>query len=485
MVVLSSNVFVLASINLEMKKFRFFVLVIFVVLVLLPVFSENASAAYYTSGTLTSTNLLSGLSVGNITSFWYNAASLPSGTTLKVQFSQTGSTWCDSSKNCGSTYWDNCTGTGWKEIPLSGLGWTGANFYYKMQFTSGGANTPILEAVKVDYTPPNLNPTCSLVASPDSGTAPLAVTLDGSGSSDPDGTITKYEWDWTDDGTYDYSESPGDEIATHDYTAGNYTARLRVTDNGGATSTCTDTISVSAPPAYTPTKTMCTYSTASGGGVVSAQDISFPDPDTNPEAISAREWVTTGYNNVDFPTYSELKTTYDYTNATTITNLSDVTGDGIYKVTANDLEIATGDSPPCDMGFSAVIFVANNLIIGRSFTDDTVSGDPLTYRNSCNSSLAFIVSGNINVAQTVNNIYGVFYAAGNAAGTINTGDGSTADPLYIFGSMLAKSFALGRNLGADNANYPAEQVIFMPKYFLTLKDVLGRSQYSWREVRSP
>jgi len=53
--------------------------------------------------------------------------------------------------------------------------------------------------------------------------------------------------------------------------------------------------------------------------------------------------------------------------------------------------------------------------------------------------------------------------------------------LYVFGSLIANSFVLGRNLGADNANYPAEQVIFMPQYFLTLKDLLGRSQVSWRE----
>ena len=44
--------------------------------------------------------------------------------------------------------------------------------------------------------------------------------------------IRKYLWDWTDDGTYDYSESPGDSVAYHTYeTAGTYTVRLRVWDH--------------------------------------------------------------------------------------------------------------------------------------------------------------------------------------------------------------------------------------------------------------
>ncbi len=121
------------------------------------------------------------------------------------------------------------------------------------------------------------------------------------------------------------------------------------------------------------------------------------------------------------------------------------------------------------------------MTIGRSFTNDTVSGDPLTYKNSCNSSLAFIVSGNINIAQGVNNIYGIFYAGG----TISTGDGSTTEPLYVFGSLLAGGFGLGRNLGADNANYPAEQVIYIPQYLLDLgsPDLLGHSQVGWKEVK--
>jgi len=88
-------------------------------------------------------------------------------------------------------------------------------------------------------------PVAVLVADPKYVVPGNSVTLDGSGSYDPDGSITKYEWDWTNDGTYDYSESPGDGKATHTYgSQGTYTAKLRVTDNKGATDTDTCNVTV-------------------------------------------------------------------------------------------------------------------------------------------------------------------------------------------------------------------------------------------------
>lgn len=56
------------------------------------------------------------------------------------------------------------------------------------------------------------------------------VVFDGSASSDPDGSITAYEWDFG-DGT-----TASSVVATHTYTApGTYTVRLTVTDDDGAT----------------------------------------------------------------------------------------------------------------------------------------------------------------------------------------------------------------------------------------------------------
>ncbi|SRR5579884_352791 len=89
----------------------------------------------------------------------------------------------------------------------------------------------------------NQPPAAVLSASPTSGTAPLAVSFDGSGSSDPDGTIASYAWNFGDGGT-----GSGATIS-HTYAApGTYTAKLTVTDNAGAGSSASTVITVSAPP---------------------------------------------------------------------------------------------------------------------------------------------------------------------------------------------------------------------------------------------
>jgi len=86
---------------------------------------------------------------------------------------------------------------------------------------------------------------------PYSGIEGQAITLDGSGSRDPDGgSITLYEWDINNDGIYEYS-SPLPTQAHAYVQQGIYTVRLRVTNNLGATgeATTTATISDSSPTA--------------------------------------------------------------------------------------------------------------------------------------------------------------------------------------------------------------------------------------------
>ncbi len=362
-----------------MKEFKFLILTLFATLLLFSAFSSKVLAVYATSGTLTSTNLLLGKSVTSVDSFWYNASALGSG--LKVQFSNDGgSTWYNSAGTPNG--WNNCATIGGATIDLSGLGWSTANFIYRMEFTSDGSNTPVLEEVTVEY---------------------------------------------------------------------------------GATST------------YTPEKTMVDDSSGSDirGGVVSARSIGAPSTNA---AISAREWVVTGYDGVDFPSYLKLQTMYNYTNAAVKTDLSQIAASGTYKI----LSDYTISSSPCGLP-AAVIFVNGDLDITANFRTTAINlgEDPLGYRNECSSSLAFIVRGDITIAPTVNNIYGIFYAGGDMGMSTDL----SPNPLYVFGSLLAHDFNLNRNLGADNATYPAEQIIYMPQYLITLKDLLGHAQVSWKEVK--
>ncbi len=104
--------------------------------------------SYSSPGTVTSTNLMSGETVFSIDDFYYDASAVPSGTILKVQYSTDNSTWYNSSGTPGG--WDTLS-QGSANISLSGLVWSGANFYYNMEFTSDGTNTPVLDEIRVYF----------------------------------------------------------------------------------------------------------------------------------------------------------------------------------------------------------------------------------------------------------------------------------------------------------------------------------------------
>jgi glucose/arabinose dehydrogenase/PKD repeat protein len=96
----------------------------------------------------------------------------------------------------------------------------------------------------------NQAPTAGITAQPTSGTAPLTVQFDGSGSSDPEGGTLAFAWDLDGDGAYD--DSSAVQPSWTYSSAGTYTARVLVTDPQGANSTASQTITVGNPIANTP-----------------------------------------------------------------------------------------------------------------------------------------------------------------------------------------------------------------------------------------
>ncbi len=96
----------------------------------------------------------------------------------------------------------------------------------------------------------NQVPTAVLAATtPTSGAAPLTVSFDGTGSSDPDGDPLAFAWDLDGDGQYD--DSTAQRPAFTYATPGTFTVRLRVSDPGSLSSTDQLTVSAGTPP--TPT----------------------------------------------------------------------------------------------------------------------------------------------------------------------------------------------------------------------------------------
>ncbi|MEU4364424.1 ThuA domain-containing protein [Promicromonospora sp. NPDC023987] len=104
-----------------------------------------------------------------------------------------------------------------------------------------GRDNPDSGLHRVDYVTGSRSPESVPTASPDSGTAPLEVEFDGSGSTDPEGENLEYAWDFDGDGTTDATEP----TASHTYTEdGVYDARLTVTDPAGKDGTATVPITV-------------------------------------------------------------------------------------------------------------------------------------------------------------------------------------------------------------------------------------------------
>ena len=85
---------------------------------------------------------------------------------------------------------------------------------------------------------PSANP-----GGPYSGRPGTAISFNGSGSRDPDGSIASYRWDWGDGTSAGSGATPSHTYAS----SGTFTVRLTVTDNAGATGAATTTASIQAP----------------------------------------------------------------------------------------------------------------------------------------------------------------------------------------------------------------------------------------------
>ncbi|MBN2083172.1 PKD domain-containing protein [bacterium] len=82
----------------------------------------------------------------------------------------------------------------------------------------------------------NQAPTAQLAVDKANAKVGQHFEFNASASTDGDGAIVLYEWDWEDDGVFEQS-SGTDPIAVHGYeTAGAYTPHVRVTDNDGGQS---------------------------------------------------------------------------------------------------------------------------------------------------------------------------------------------------------------------------------------------------------
>ncbi len=156
----------------------------------------------------------------------------------------------------------------------------------------------------------------------------LDCTFDASGSSDPDGSIASYEWDFG-DGNTDTGET-----VTHTYAeAGTYTVTLTVTDDDGATDTASQEIDVTSGSENDPPTASFTHDCTDLDCTFDASGSSDPDG-----SIASYEWDF-GDGNTD----TGETVTHTYAEAGTYTVTLTVTDDdGATDTASQEIDVTSG-----------------------------------------------------------------------------------------------------------------------------------------------
>lgn len=137
--------------------------------------------------------------------------------------------------------------------------------------------------------PVNLPPVAKLAVNPSVAVVGQNIAFNAAGSTDIDGSIARYEWDLDNNGTYEVRSNTVSTAYRAYATHGVRTVKLRVTDNRGATSTTTRTVTVHRPPVALLTADRAVPNV---GDVVGYRATGSYDPDG--DAITAYYWDLNG-----------------------------------------------------------------------------------------------------------------------------------------------------------------------------------------------
>ncbi|MEV7528554.1 PKD domain-containing protein [Agrococcus sediminis] len=178
--------------------------------------------------------------------------------------------------------------------------------------------------------PPNAAPTATIAEPTIDG---RTITLDGTGSTDPDGTIAAYAWQLG-DGTTATGATP-----THTYaTDGTRTITLSVTDDDGATATTTRQVTVATAPPLNAAPTAIIATPVVTGRTVELDSTGSTDPDGT---IAAYAWQLG-----DGTTATGATPTHTYaTDGTRTITLSVTDDDGATATTTRQVTVATAPPP--------------------------------------------------------------------------------------------------------------------------------------------
>jgi YD repeat-containing protein len=208
------------------------------------------------------------------------------------------------------------------------------NVHLRVYDNQNGTDTEV-HTVTVGNNPP----TASFTAAPNPVVTGTQVSFNASGSSDTDGSITKYEWDLDGNGTYE-TDTGTTATTTHTYSAATSVAvKLRVTDEGGLTATATKTVDVVAPQQPPTAAFTISPNPAAVDQTVTFNGSSSSDPDGS---IAKYEWDLDGNGTYETDTGTTATTTRAYAAAGSVTVKLRVTDADGMTATKSDTAFVNG-----------------------------------------------------------------------------------------------------------------------------------------------
>ena len=273
-------------------------------------------------------------------------------------------------------------------------------------------------------------PTASFTASPASGQAPLVVSFDASGSSDEDGTITSYIWNF---GDGEFAE--GITVNHTYFDEGTCIAQLTVTDDDGATDLITRTIQVSAATASNTAPTASFSASPTSGEAPLAVSFDASASSDLDGSITSYAW---SFGDGESATGSTANHTYS-TEGTYIAELTVTDDEGATDTTSQTLEATPLEIQLCQIE-TAYLATDGLTVTLHSFVVVEKSGSyeyTIDYTLTNNSPDQAITEGTFkmyyaNEAGGLNQ-YGSF-------GTLFPGD--TLNRTYTFEELKTKPFEL-------------------------------------------
>ena len=193
-----------------------------------------------------------------------------------------------------------------------------------------------------------------------------AVTLNGNGSNDSDGSIVSYEW--KENGT---TLSTNSSFTKSNFTVGTHTIALTVTDNDGLTGSDTVTVTVDAASVSAPTANAGADQTVTEGTAVTLNGNGSSDSDGSIVSYEWKENGTTLSTNSSFTKSDFAVGTHTIT--LTVTDNDGLTGSDTVTVTVNSNDSSSPITiviPPAPdpHGAGSVFSLPNLLLSSRNPT---------------------------------------------------------------------------------------------------------------------